>query len=226
MEKLHHRKNPIEIAMYEKDIFQLALASELSKKPKNLLIAPMKKGSYKLKDYHFRPNEKTRLVEIYENLLTGNIYSRIYMTPTPTEIPTVCLGPFEDIKKIGHKDGVSIFPFKGNNNITTAFGTINSRELHTLPSLQSVFGTVQDLSYIVRPSSYMLSYLWNTAPESLIRRIKLYDNLFSNESEDQIFAHITSPNESLDLYPEIGLYGFVVTNSPNYATIHNNWNWI
>lgn len=137
----------------------------------------MRKGSYKLNEFHIEPdNNKVALVEIYESLSSGNVYSRIYTTPTNSEIPTVSFGPLDDIGKIGYRDNVPIHPYKGLDEIKTNSQNLSLYELRKLPGLEQIFENVQRLFYVVRPSSFLLTHAWNTSYERSVKRIKIYSN--------------------------------------------------
>lgn len=52
MERPNYPKDPIEIAILEKESFQINLLEKLGRKPENLLIAQIKRGSYKLNEFN------------------------------------------------------------------------------------------------------------------------------------------------------------------------------
>lgn len=190
----------------------------------------MKKGSYKLNEFHIGSthNDKVNLVEIYENLATGSVYSRVYVRQTQSQIPTICFGPLEDVGKIGYRDNIQVFPYKGLDEIKTDSDSLVFSDIRRLPGLEQIFETAQRLFYVVRPSTFLLTSVWNSTPtlDDPIKRIKVFDNLLLDEDREEFFAHITSPDEARDLFPDAGLYGLAFTNSPNYANLHSELNWL
>ena len=186
----------------------------------------MKKGSYKLNEQYFQPTAKVRLVEIYESLSVNRNYSRIYLMPTSSEIPTVCLGPLEDIGTIGYRDNLPILPYKGIDEIKTASGNLTLPDLYELPGLQPMFENVKRMFYVLRPSTFALTSCWDRISNISAKRTKIYDNLLSKSENVEFFAHITSPEETIDVNPEIGVYGWAFTNSLNYISSHGELNWI
>jgi len=219
--------DPIKFSIDTKDTFRIEIADRLNRKPKNLLVGLFQKGGYKLNKFYddFTGDDKVILVEIYENLDTRTKYSRIYTRKTSILIPTICFGPIEDIKKMSERDNLPMIPFNNSDEIKTESGNLNYVDLRGLPGMEDVFENAQRCYYIIRPSSYLLTNVWDSSTGDIFKRNKVYDNIISGKPETLFFGHITSPDELQDLCPQARVYGVAVTNSIEYSRSHKNMKW-
>ena len=85
-----------------------------------------------------------KLAEVYTRLDNEEAsYARLYTKPGRDNVPTICLGPIDDVGKIAYRDNLTIHPYKGRRPITTCSGLISPESIEETAVIQPIWRQIQ-----------------------------------------------------------------------------------